>query len=139
LCLSSIEAVLTVSLHIFIHSVAGNQSRDAAMFDGEQSKILEGWGGTRLPDPPVQLLRAADPARDFQPARNDLAWQSDPACKTVPKYSVFLGLEFDFLLRDRDISKGMLALFHGHTFKVQGVEEPVMTYTVAAGVSMFST
>lgn len=102
-------------------------------------KVLEGWGGTCLPDPPARLRRAADEGRAFSRDDEDAAWaQRRPSRLRLPKYSTFLGIECKFLLKDKQVSQGMLAIYHGHTLRIQGVDEACVTYSLSAGVHSFN-
>lgn len=108
---------------------------DTAGAPEQPLKVLEGWGGTVLPDPPAMLRQVADETKTIADEHNDAAWSPrHPPPLGVPKYATFLGIEYQFLLKDKNVSQGMLALHHGHTFRVQGVEEPVVTFTLSAGV-----
>ena len=92
--------------------------------------MLDGWGGTVLPDPPARLQPAEDEGR----AGSNVEWPPrQPPALGLPRHSAFMGVEFQFLLKDKRVSPGMLVLYHGHTLKVQGVEEPFGTYSLTAG------
>ena len=98
------------------------------------TKVLEGWGGTELPDPPARLRQAVDEGCGRGIAGSDVEWlPRQPPALGVPKHSAFMGIEFQFLLKDKHVSPGMLVLYHGHTLKVQGLEEPFVTYSLTAG------
>ena len=87
-----------------------------------------------LPDPPARLQRAADKGKSTVQAGIGVEWPPrQPPARGVPQYSTLLGIEYQFLLKDKHISHGMLVVYHGHTFRVQGLEDPFATYTVTAG------
>lgn len=100
----------------------------------QTSKVLDGWGTKPLPDPPASLRRAVNPQEGTGEDGNGAPWATKHTPPLgLPKYPAFLDKQYSFLFKEKHISRGMLALFCGATFRVHGVADPFATYTIAAG------